>query len=251
MLALVVPLDAVAFATLLRPRHGYTSIHPLLVVLALGTGVGLAALTAVAAIVAIAANRARRSRISLWDAMTVRKMAIVLAIFVAAAVSSQLIRAIGPAATSQDNAAGADFRRWQEQVIPIVVTYTSALREDRVLIHGLPPAAGSELRQRVARSEQTLSRLARTVAAEAPQLPARPELRRLTGRLETALALAVQAQRSYSLALAAAAHTTRRDVQVRRLATRGRAELQRSQMTMAAFSFDANNLGATLFAGSP
>ena len=39
-LAAAVVLDAVAFATVLRPRHGYTSAYRLLVVLAVGMAVG-------------------------------------------------------------------------------------------------------------------------------------------------------------------------------------------------------------------
>jgi len=253
LLALVVALDAVAFATLLRPRHGYTSTHRLLIVLAVGSGAAVGALIVAGA---AAAFRRRPDR-SLWSATTaVPTISFVLAAFIAAAVTSQLVRAIRPAGSHSASAAAAraDFQRWQATVVPIVVTWMHAIREDSAFLHGLPSTRETALR-RVARSEQTFVRLARSLAADSPRLPQRPDLRRLTNQLQTALAIARRAQRTYALALAAATRggVARRlhGARIRGLIARGNAEVQRSLAIMAAFSFDANKLGGSLFVEQP
>ncbi len=163
LLALVVALDAVAFATLLRPRHGYTSTHRLLIVLAVGAGAAVGALIVAGA---AAAFRRRPDR-SLWSATTaVPTISIVLAAFVAAAVASQLVRAIRPAGSQSAPAAAAraDFQRWQATVVPIVVTWMHAIREDSAFLHGLPssprnsaPAAGCQVGANV-RASRALAR---------------------------------------------------------------------------------------------
>ena len=98
-------------------------------------------------------------------------------------------------------------------------------------------------------------RLARSLAADSPRLPQRPDLRRLTNQLQTALAIARRAQRTYALALAAATRggVARRlhGARIRGLIARGNAEVQRSLAIMAAFSFDANKLGGSLFFEQP
>jgi hypothetical protein len=255
-LTLVVALNAVAFATLLRPRHGYTSTHRLLIVLAVGAGAAVGALLLAGA----GAAFRRRPERSLWSATAaVPTISFVLAVFIAAAVASQLVRAIRPAAGSQGGAsataARADFQRWQETVVPIVVQWMHTIREDSTFTHGLPSTPERALRRRVERSEQTFVRLARSLAADSPRLPQRPELRRLTNQLKTALAVARRAQRTYALALAAATPggVARRlhGARIQRLIARGNAEAQRSLAIMAAFSFDANKLGGSLFVGQP
>ena len=253
LLGLVVALDAVAFATLLRPRHGYTSTQRLLIVLAVGAGAAVGALIVAGA----AAAFLRRPERSLWSATTaVPTISFVLAAFIAAAVASQLVRAIRPAGSQSAPAAAAraDFQRWQATVVPIVVTWMHAIREDSAFLHGLPSTPETALR-RVARSEQTFVRLARSLAADSPRLPQRPDLRRLTNQLQTALAIARRAQRTYALALAAATRVgvARRlhEARIRRLIARGNAEAQRSLAIMAAFSFDANKLGGSLFVEQP
>jgi len=253
---LVVVLDAVAFATLLRPRHGYTSTHRLLVVLAVGVGAAAGAHIVAGA---AATFRRRRDR-SLWSATTaLPTISFVLAVFIAAAVASQIVRAIHPLAGSQGGAsaaaARADFQRWQETVVPIVVTWMHTIRVDSAFAHGLPSTHETALRRRVDRSEQTFVRLARSLDAASLRLPQRPDLRRLTNQLQTALALARRAQRTYALALAAATRggVARRlhGARTRRLIARGNAEVQRSLAIMAGFSFDANKLGGSLFVEQP
>jgi len=254
VLALAVALDAVAFATLLRPRYGYTSTHRLLIVLAVGVGAAIAALLLAGA---AAAFRRRRDR-SLWSATTaLPTISFVVAAFIAAAVASQIVRVI-PTAGSQGrsaSAARADFQRWQATVVPIVVTWMHAVRADSAFAHGLPTTPETALRRRVARTEQTFARLARSLAADFPRLPQRPGLRRLTNQLQSALMVARRAQQTYALALAAAPRggvTGRLDrTRIRRLIARGNAEAQRSLAIMAAFSFDANKLGGSLFVEQP
>jgi len=254
---LVVVLAAVAFATLLRPRTGYTSTDRLLVVLALGAGTAVGALIIAGA---VATLRRRGGERSVWRAVTaLPSMSFVLAIFIAAAAASQLVHAIRPASgtpgAASAAAARADFRRLQATAVPIIVQWMDAVREDGAFAHGLPRAAAAGLGRRVDRSEHTLARLARSLAAAALRLPQRPDLRRLTAQLERALALARRAQRTFALVLAAATRVggarAVRSAPIRQLIGRGNAEAQRSVAVMTAVSFEANKLGASLFVEQP
>jgi hypothetical protein len=245
-------LDAVAFATVLRPRHGYTSAHGLLVALTQGVGVAFGALVIAGALTAVA----RRRHGSPWAAMTApRTLGIVLTVFVTAAVGSQIVRALRAEATQRASATAerADFRRWQAAVVPIVVRWMDTTRTDKVFVHGLPVTATAELPRRVHHSRQTLEALARSLAADSPRLPEGPQLRRLTGQLATALAMAERAQSSYALALAAGQGVAPngRASRARSLIERGNAEARRSLAIMETFSLDANQLGASLFVQNP
>jgi hypothetical protein len=126
-----------------------------------------------------------------------------------------------------------------------------AIRTDQALIHGLPNAALNELRRRVERSQQTIEELSRSLAADAPRLPQRPVLRRLTNELTTGLGVSERAQAIYALAMASAVHTgiaqKGRTSRIRSLIGRGNAELTQSRAIMYAFSLDANKLGGSLF----
>jgi len=253
--ALAVMLDAVAFATVLRPRHGYTSTNRLLIVLAVGVGVALVALIVAGA----AAAHARRRHKSLLAATTaLPTLSFVLALFITAAVGSQIIGDVRPPGGAHASpGARRDFQRWQATVVPIVVRWMDTIRTDRALVHGVPTSAGGGLRRQVDRSERTLAGLVRSLVAASPGLPQRLQLRQLTSQLETALAVARRAQRTYALALAAAAaahggvgHKARAS-RVRSLIDRGNAAAQRSVAIMAAFSVGANELGGSLFVEKP
>jgi hypothetical protein len=253
--AFVVVLVAVAFATLLRPRNGYTSTDRLLVVLTLGAAAAVGALIIAGA---AATLRRRRGDRSLWPAVTsLPSMSFVLALFIAAAVASQLLHAIRPASGSAGASAATrgDFRRWQATAVPIMVQWMDTIRNDGAFVHGLPPGAATRVRRRVDGSERTLVRLAGSLAAAAPRLPQRPDLRRLTQQLETALAVAQRAQASYSLALAVASRDgstrTPQRALIRRLVARGNGDIQRSLAIMTGVSPDANKLGASLSAEQP
>lgn len=253
-LVLAIVLDAVAFATVLRPRHGYTSTHGLLVALAVGVGVALGALI----IAGAAAVFPRRRHRSLWEATTsLPTLSLVLAPFIVAAVGSQIVPALRASASkdASTTAERADFQRWQATIVPIVVTWMDTIRTDGAFTHGLPATAITELRSRVDRSERTLEGLARSLEADWPRLPQRPQLRRLTNQLETGLTVAERAQRTYTLALAAAAYRgvarKGRASAVRTLIDRGNEEAQQSLATMATFSLDANALGGSLFVERP
>lgn len=250
-LTLTVALDAVAFATVLRPRHGYRGADSVLLALALGVGAALGALTIVAAIAALR----RRPHESVWAATTaLPTLGLVLVVFIAAGASSQVVQALRGTAspTASTPAARADFQRWQGTVVPIVVGWMHAIRADGAFTHNIPAAALGGLRARVDRSQRTLDGLARSLAADSPRLPGRPRLRRLTIELEAALAAAQRAQQTYALALSEAANTgVDRKVgaaQVRALIDRGNAETRQSLSIMTTFSFDANGLGGSLFA---
>lgn len=256
VLAAAVVLEAIAFATVLRPRHGYTGAHGLLVALALGVGVALGASIIAGAATAAARRRPR----SLWAATTrVSTLGVVLALFIAAAVGSRIVLALRQHPQQQsvpsNPAARADLQRWQATVVPIVVRWMDAIRADRAFVHGLPTTAVRELRLRVARSQRTFGQLARALAADSPRLPQRPALRRLTSELATALATAERAQTSYALAIGSASHTgfarRGRATQIRLLVDRGNTETEQSTAIMYRFSLDANKLGASLFVAKP
>jgi lysylphosphatidylglycerol synthetase-like protein (DUF2156 family) len=112
-LTLAVVLDAVAFATVLRPGHGYA---PDRLVIALAAGVGAALAVLILAGGAVAARG--RSRRSLWAATTSpRTLSVVLALFVAVAAGWQLARAPRASPSQTSNlAARRDFQRWQQTV---------------------------------------------------------------------------------------------------------------------------------------
>jgi hypothetical protein len=253
--ALVVALAAVAFTTLLRPRNGYTSTDRLLVVLGLGAAAAVGGLI----IAGAAANLRRRGGDrSFWPAMTSPpSMGVVLGLFIAAAAASQLLQAVRPASgtNSAPAATRADFRRWQAAAVPIMVQWMQAIRNDGVFAHGFPPGAPNRFRRPVDRSRRTLARLARSLAADAPQLPQRSDLRRLTRQLERALAVARRGQRNYALALDVASPASRIRARQRaligRLVDRGNKDIQRSLAIMTGVSFDANKLGASLFVEQP
>jgi hypothetical protein len=252
---LIVVLAAVAFATLLRPRNGYASTDRLLVVLVLGAASAVGALIIAGA---AATLRRRGPDRSLWRAVTsLRSMSFVLALFIAAAVASQVLHAIRPASGTAGASAAArgDFRRWQATAVPIMVQWMAAIRNDNAFVRGLPDTAAGRLRQRVDRSARTLARLSRSLAAAAPRLPQRPNLRRLTQELEQALAAARRAQASYTFALAVANRAggirTAQQALIRRLIARGNKDIRRSLATMTGVSLDANKLGASLFVEAP
>ena len=253
-LTLAVALDAIAFATMLRPRHGYRSADRLLLTLAIGVGAALGALAIVAALTALR----RRHHRSVWEVMTaLPTLGLVLLAFIAASAGSQLAPAPGgpPTQAGSSEAARADFERWQATVVPIVVGWMDAVRVDRAFTHNVPIAALEGLKASVDQSLQTLDRLARSLAAASPQLPQRPQLRQLTLELQAALAAAQRAEQTYALALDAAARRgearSGRAYPVRTLIDRGNAETRESLSTMTAFSFAANAVGQSMLADRP
>lgn len=249
VLVVVIVIAALAFAALLRPRSGYAGMHRLVPMLAIGGGAALVVLVAVATVLR------RRDDRSVWSAMTaVPTMSFVLALFIAASLVPAAVHAIRSPSTGSRSAAGTDFHRWQEAVVPIVVRWMDAVRTDKAFAHGFPKASALAIGRRVNRSKRTLDGLARVLASDSPRLPQRPELLRLTRRLEAALLLARQAEKSFALALAVdrgkgAARSGR--ARVRRLVARGNGELRRSAAIMRAFAFAANDLGGSLFSGQP
>ena len=249
-LVVVVVVAALAFATLLRPRNGYAGVHRLVPMLAIGGGLALAVLIAVAVVLR------RRGDRPLWSAMTaVPTLSFVLALFVAASVVPSAAHWIRSSSAESGSAAGTDFRRWQEAVVPIVVRWMDAVRTDNAFAHGFPKASAGAIGRRVHRSERTLDGLARLLASDSPRLPQRPELLRLTGRLEAAVLLAQHALRSFALALAMerddAAAPSGQVARIRRLIAGGNAEVRRAAAIMRGFSLAANDLGGSLFSGQP
>lgn len=249
-LVVVIVVAALAFASLLRPRNGYAGAHRLVLMLAIGGGVALVVLIAVAVVLR------RRGDRSLWSAMTaVPTLSFVLALFVAASAVPAAAHWIRSSSAGSDSAAGTDFHRWQEAVVPIVVRWMDAVRMDNAFAHGFPKASAVAIGRRVHRSERTLNRLAHVLASDSSRLPQRPELLQLTRRLEAALLLARQAQKNFALALAVArgsgAADNGRAARIRRLVARGNEQVRRASAIMRAFSFTANDLGGSLFSGQP
>lgn len=252
-LTLTVAVSAVAFATIVRPRHGYSSAPTLLAALASGVGVAVGAL----ALVAVVTAAARRRERSVWTAVTAAPtLGTVTALFVIVAAVSQLAP---PLRTSNSQPASprvarGDFQRWQTAVVPIAVSWMHAVRVARAFDHGIPDRGLIALRRRVIQAGRTLDRLGRTLAADAPTLPQRPRLRRLTAELETAVAFARRAQQDYVQALttggavAGARPPSSRVARQRALINAGNAAIRESLSIMTTFSVQANGLGTSLFA---
>ena len=167
-LTLTVALGAIAFATVLRPRHGYRRADSLLLALALALAIG-AALGAVAIVGAIAAFRRRHE--SVWEAMTGASDARSRAGGVRRSRRwLQIVPALGGPAgrTTSTPAARADFQRWQATVVPIVVGWMHAIRADRAFTHTIPALAVGALRGSVDRSR------GRSTGSHALSQPSRP-----------------------------------------------------------------------------
>lgn len=251
-LTIAILMDAVAFATVLRPQHAYTSTQRLLVVLAIGMAVAVGA----SIIAGAGAAAARRRRTSLWEATTtLSTLGIVLALFITAAIGSRIIPTGHPGAhrvAVSTPAERADFQRWQATVVPLAVRWMDAIRTDQAFIHGLPDTGLNELRRRVDRSQRTIDELSLSLAADAPRVPQPPALRRVTKELTAGLAVSERAQAIYALAMASAVQTgIGRNDRARRsrlLIDHGNTELTHSRTLMYAFSLDANKLGELLFA---
>lgn len=245
-------VDAVAFATILRPRHGYTSGPTFLAALADGVGAALGALGLAAAAIALA----RRREPSVWRVVTAAPtLGTIVAVFVIAAAGSQLAPTLlPPSGPPAARAARGDFQRWQAAVVPIAVRWMHAVRIARRFERGIPARGLIGLRRKVIDAERTLDQLGRTLAAEAPSLPQRPRLRKLTIELQTAVAFARRAQHYYVLSLTPGARPTPRHSQgrvagPRALVDLGNAAIRESLSIMTTFSLQANGFGTSLFAG--
>lgn len=253
----VVLVAALAFATLLRPRAGYASAQPLLFALALGAGLGVVSLVLIGAVARLARPGLRGRRSLRRSATAWPSMAIVVTIFVTSAAAPRVVHGIsvlsrgGGVSRSSQQAA---FRTWQQLVVPIVVSYASAVGKDAVLVHGLPRGHLRRLLRAVSASEAVLTRLGVRLRSDAAQLPARPELARLTTLLERSLASGQAAQRTLVVALGKALGVRSgagRRAWLERLLAGGLAQLRRSQAAMFSFSLEANKLGASLFVQAP
>ena len=251
---LVVVIAALAVATVLRPRIGYATAPPLLGALALGAGLGVVSLLAAGLLTRLVFHRSG----SFGRAATRWPTAAVLVtLFVAAAAAPHVVA--GVAGLTRGSGASrapeqADFRAWQQTVVPIVVSYTSAVTRDVVFGHGLPRRHLHRLQTALTASGKTLENLGHRLASSTRRLRS-AELARLTRLLQQALALGGQAQRTLSAAVAGEvappAMTAARRARLKRLSASGVDQLRRSQATISAFSLQANRLGASLFAGAP
>lgn len=249
----VVIVASLSFATLLRPHAGYASAQSLLVALAVGAGLGVATLILVGFVVRVLVSD-RCDRASLRQVMTAwPSMAIVLIILVFAAAGPPVVRAIGVLAGGGGGSKAseqADFRRWQQTVVPIAVAYISAVGKDAVFAHGLPRIRDRGLLTALNNSEKTLARLRQDLASNTARLPSRPELERLTKLLERALTFGERAQQPLLLTAKGLMRGVRNaagNMLLRRLLARGFRHLQRSADAMAEFTGEANKLGGSLF----
>ena len=143
------------------------------------------------------------------------------------------------------------FYAWTQTAVPLIVRYRHALRADARQAGDRLDSPG-ELHARVVRSERVLRRLQRLSGPIAASSPA--SLRSFAPLLRRGLALAVAAQRAYArgLLLRAAAAVSGRAAGRRRsmaLMRRGNRRLRASQWAIAAFTAEANALGAQLSVG--
>lgn len=249
----VVAVAAVAFATLLRPRTGYTRIGPVLLASAAGGGLALAALLAAALVI-----RHRHGATSLRRAMMAWPgMALVLLVFVGAAAVPRVVAAtegLLEGTTSSNAVQQADFSRWQQTVAPLAGAYISAVRADAVFLPGLPLHPSRRLLGAIRSTAARLVHLRQLLAEHAAHLPSRHGLSRFTNLLEQGLAFANRAQRPLLLAAEAElgdADTVGANQRLRALRRRGLGQLRRSEAAMTAFSLGANKLGGSLFAQRP
>ena len=249
----VVGVAAMASATVLRPRAGYTRIGPVLVASAAGAGLAVAALVAAGLV-----NRHRHGATSLRHAMIAWPgMALVLLIFVGVVAVPRIVagteRLLEGAASSKA-VEQADFSRWQQTVAPLAGAYISAVRADAVFLPGLPLHPTRRLLGAIRNTAARLAHLRELLAEHAARLPSSHGLSRFTNLLEQGLALANRAQRALLLAAEAElsdADTAGADRRLRALRRRGLGQLRRSEAAMTAFSLGANKLGGSLFAQRP
>lgn len=253
----VVAIAALAVATLLRPKAGYTHTPPMLIAIAAGAGLGAASLLLVGLVICIvvrdgARRRTLRHAVTAWPTMT-----IVLIVFVGGAAGPRMARAVdvlvGGAGSSQA-AERTDFSRWQQTVAPVTAKYISAIRKDGVFLRGLPRTLERGLPATLRDSARTLTHLHRLIADRAARLALNPELKRLTESLEQGLVSAERAQRPFLLVaegLRRGADSAAARGKLRQLRGQGLGQLQRAQNAMQTFSLGANKLGASLFAQSP
>lgn len=232
---LVVVVAALATATALRPSAGFRSGLHLLGALALGASAAVLALLAAAALAAAARKRNGR------QAPPMRMLALAgLAAALLLGASVQALRTGGSTSTAPArSAAAAGFARWQQRVVPIVVSYVSVVRADGSLLRS-PPRTGQQTFRAEARARADAATLRNATATLARVPSADASLDRLTRRLRISLTLA---QRGHAAAAAAlAADAARR----RSLLADARRALRNSQQAMAAFTLGANALGAQL-----
>ncbi len=239
--AAVVIVAALATATALRPARGFTSNLHLLGALGLGASASLLALLAAAALTVAARRRSGR------QAPLLRAFALpMLAAALLLAASLQALRtAAAPSTAAVQSSAAADFARWQQQVVPIIVSYVSVVRGDAALLRKPPRTLAQQLqgRKHVNVGTSKLRRAAATLAAAARTTATDARLVRLTRQLQTSLALARQAQVALATALA---RTAEGQPPRRTLLAPARHDLRRSQQAMASVTLEANMLGGQL-----
>lgn len=254
----VVVVAALAVATLLRPAAGYTTAQPLLLALALGAGLGAVSLL-ITGLLARAVRAGREAHGSLWGTATGWPIiAIVVGAFVIAAAAPHVVDGIVRLTRDQGASRAAeqsDFRDWQQVVVPIVLSYTSALQKDAAFSHGFPRRRLRRLLGVLMGSQTKLEDLRRRLQSHTHGLRSRPELARLTASLDRSLALAQRAQRTLSEAVIDALRrfgtTATGRATVKGLAALGVSQLHSSQAAAYAFSLEANKLGASLFVPAP
>lgn len=233
--AAIVTIAALATATVLRPRGGFTSTLHLLAALALGASAALLALLAATAVAAIV--RGRRGRAT--PPLPLLALAALAAALLLAASLQALRTADSPTATAAPSPAASEFARWQQQVVPIVVSYITIVRADATLLRR-PPRTRSHLLRAEQRVRAGATTLRHDTAALAHLPSADPDLTRLSRRLRTALRLAQRGQAKATAALSDAAAPRRS------LLAQARRALRSSQQAMAVFTLKANMLGAQL-----
>ncbi len=253
-----VGVTALATATLLRPRAGYTSPQPLLGALSLGAGLGVASLGLVGLVAHIRSLDSLSFAALCRSATAWRSLGVVVFIFVTSAIAPRIVHGVdvltqNPGASLASKQ--ADFRRWQQVVVPIVVSYTSDLKTDGVFVHGLPLEHPGQLLRALINSQRAVRHLRANLRLDSAQLPSRPELRHLTALLDRSLALGQQAQGRFRQAINYALRTSGSAAALRgrakKLVALGLRQLGSSQSAMADFSFGANWLGGSLFAQTP
>lgn len=240
--ALAVVVAALATATALRPREGYTSSLHLLAALMIGASAVVLALLVLTTLVV--SQKASRSRAPLLRRLTLTAVAAALLL----AASVQALHAGATPQAAGSSAAAATFARWQRRVVPVVVAYASVIRADASLLRSLP-----RTRQRIAAAQTRVAAGARSLArlrpppARAGRLsPDEPTLPQLTRLLNRSLGLARQGQAALAAGLAALAAAPASRSAGRALIAESKRELRQSQQAMATFTVEANALGGRL-----
>lgn len=248
---LFVVVASLALATINRPPGAYRSAGAMLPPLLDGAAAGVLILVGGALVArAIPLGRCRDRRSVSFTTGSCAALALgVATVAVAVAIFTTEMRS-NATKRPTDAALKLAFVHWQADIVPLALTYGSAIRSMLPATRsGL--ARSERLRRRLARDVSKLDELARTVATDAGRYRRFRQLYALTPVFEQAIQLGSSAAADLAASLLArpsSGETTSAVRGGRTLLRRANTKLRHSQLAMQRFTFEANGLGGRLTA---